>query len=94
MKKDLDALMQARNLDAILVTGPGQHNPAMVYLTGGGHLTNADLIKKCSEKAVLFHGPMERDEAAKTGLQTKDLGDYRMRDLLERLNMPTAARCH
>ncbi len=83
MKKDLDALMQARNLDAILVTGPGQHNPAMVYLTGGGHLTNADLIKKCSEKAVLFHGPMERDEAAKSGLVTKSYSAYPFAELLK-----------
>lgn len=83
MKKDLDALMQARNLDAILVTGPGQHNPAMVYLTGGGHLTNADLIKKRGETAVLFHGPMERDEAAKSGLVTKSYSAYPFAELLK-----------
>jgi len=46
MKSDLDQLMQELDLDVILVTGPAQHNPAMVYLTGGAHLTNADLIKK------------------------------------------------
>ena len=46
MKSDLDALMQAHNLDALLVSGPGKHNPPMVYLTGGGHLTRADLIKR------------------------------------------------
>jgi Xaa-Pro aminopeptidase len=38
--------MQERNLDAVLVTGPAQHNPYMVYMTGGGHLTQADLIKR------------------------------------------------
>ena len=46
MKTDLDALMQENDLDAILITGPAQHNPAMVYMTGGGHLTTADLIKR------------------------------------------------
>ena len=40
MKTDLDSLMQDHNLDAILITGPGQHNPAMYYLTGGAHLTS------------------------------------------------------
>ena len=49
--------MQANQLDALLVTGPGQHNPAMVYLTGGGHLTSADLIKERGEEAVLFYNP-------------------------------------
>jgi Xaa-Pro aminopeptidase len=83
MKTDLDKLMRENNLDAILVTGPAQHNPAMVYLTGGGHLTNADLIKKRGQDAVLFYNPMERDEAAKSGLKTKNLADYKFNDLLE-----------
>lgn len=83
MKSDIDALMQAQNIDAILVTGPAQHNPAMVYFTGGGHLTGADLIKKRGEAPVLFHYPMERGEAAATGLPTRSLGDYRLADLLK-----------
>ncbi|OGO64400.1 MAG: hypothetical protein A2030_00420 [Chloroflexi bacterium RBG_19FT_COMBO_50_10] len=83
MKNDLDALMQTNNLDAILITGPGQHNPAMVYMMGGGHLTNADLVKKRGEGAVLFHYSMERDEAAKSGLKTKNLGEYILADLLK-----------
>lgn len=83
MKKDLDALMQSRGLDAILITGPAQHNPAMYYLTGGGHLTGGDLIKKRGEEPVLFFNPMERDEAAKTGLATKNLADYRFNELLK-----------
>jgi Xaa-Pro aminopeptidase len=82
MKNDLDALMSESDLDAILITGPGQHNPAMVYMTGGGHLTNADLIKKRGEPAVLFHYPMERDEATRSGLKTRNLSDYNYTDLL------------
>lgn len=70
MKKDLDQLMQQFGVDVIFVTGPAQQNPAMVYLTGGGHITTADLIKKRGEPAVLFHAPMEREEAARTGLKT------------------------
>lgn len=86
MKTDLDVLMQEYDLDAILVTGPAQHNPAMVYMTGGGHLTNADLIKKRGEEAVLFYSPMERDEAAKSGLKTKNIAEYNFNDLLQRAN--------
>lgn len=83
MKKDLDALMQANNLDAILITGPGQHNPPMVYMTGMAHLTSADLIKKRGAEPVLFYNPMERDEAAKSGVRTKNLAEYRLNDLLK-----------
>jgi Xaa-Pro aminopeptidase len=83
MKSDLDRIMEAHNLDAMLVTGPAQHNPPMVYLTGGGHLTGGDLVKKRGEAPILFYNPMERDEAAKTGLATRNLGDYRFQDLLK-----------
>lgn len=83
MKRDLDFLMEERELDAILVTGSGQHNPAMVYMMGGGQLLNADLIKKRGEEAVLFHEAIEREEAAKSGLKTKDISDYKPNDLLE-----------
>jgi Xaa-Pro aminopeptidase len=82
MKTDLDSLMLEKDLDAILVTGPGQHNPAMVYMTGGCQLTNADLIKKRGEPPVLFHYPMEREEAGKSGLKTKNLAEYDFNVLL------------
>ena len=89
MKTDLDALMYGNDLDAILITGPGQHNPAMVYMTGGGHITDANLIKKRGEGAVLFHYPMERDEATKSGLKTKNLADYNFTELLNQSNGDT-----
>jgi len=69
MKSDLDALMQARNLEAIIVLGNAEHNPPMYYLTGGGHINKAVLIKKRSEAPVLYCNPMERDEAEKSGLK-------------------------
>ena len=82
MRKDLDTIMNNNNLDAILVLGPAQHNPAMYYFTGGAHLTNAVLIKKRYTDPILFYNSMERDEAAKTGLSTKNLSDYKFNELL------------
>jgi len=83
VKSDIDAMMQANNIDALLVVGPGDHNPGMVYLTGGAHLTGADLIKKRGEPAVLFHASMERDEAAKTGLATRSFSNYPIMEYLK-----------
>ena len=70
MKSDIDALMQAKNLNALLVLGDAEHNPPMTYLVGGGHVSHAVLIKKLNEESLLFCNAMEREEAAKSGLKT------------------------
>lgn len=86
MKSDLDALMQAHQLDALLVLGSAENNPSMYYLTGGGHISGATLIKKRGEQAVLFCNDMERDEAAKTGLMVRSYNTYPWKDLLQEAN--------
>lgn len=68
MKKDLDRLMEAQNLDALVVSGTVNGNPAMYYLTQGAGLTKATVVKKRGEPATLIAGPMEREVAAATGL--------------------------
>jgi len=82
MKTDLDTLLQSYAFDGLLVVGAGDHNPAMMYLTGGGHFTG-ELIKKCGAPPLLFCRMMERDEAAKTGLPTKLIDDYKPIELLK-----------
>jgi Xaa-Pro aminopeptidase len=83
MKNDLDRLMKEHNIDVLLISGNAMHNPAMVYMTGGGHIGDANLIKKRGHDAVLFHNPMERDEAAKTGLKTISYSKYPLQDLVK-----------
>jgi len=83
MKSDLNQILQENDLDGILVVGPAMHNPAMVYLTGGGHITNADLFVKRGQKGILFHGAMERDEAARSGLETRSYSQYPYAELLK-----------
>jgi len=86
MKSDFDALMQKRNLDAIVIFGNAEHNPPMYYFTGGGHVSHATLIKKRGQDAVLFHGDMERDEAARSGLKLIPYSKYDIDDLLKKAN--------
>jgi Xaa-Pro aminopeptidase len=83
MKSDIDILMQTKELDAILVLGNAEHNPPMYYLTGGGHVSGATLIKKRGKEAVLFHQDMERGEAAKSGLKCISYSTYPYEDLLK-----------
>lgn len=84
MKADLDRYLKENQAAALWVTGPAQHNPAMVYMTGGGHMTQADVIKIAGQDPLLCHAPMERDEAANTGLKTLNYNKY---PLVERLKL-------
>lgn len=83
MKSDLDQLLIDHQADALWITGPAQHNPAMVYLTGGGHMTQADIIKPVGRPATLCHAPMERDEAARTGLKTLNYSRFPLKERLQ-----------
>ena len=73
MKSDLDALMKAAKLDAVVVLGSAEYNPAMYYFTGSAHVTDAALFKKTGQPPVLYCNAMERAEAAKSGMQVKPL---------------------
>jgi len=55
----------------------------MYYMTGGGHVSNATLVKKLGEEAVLYCNDMERDEAARSGLQVELYSKYPFSKLLE-----------
>jgi Xaa-Pro aminopeptidase len=83
MKSDLDTLMQDKKLDAIFVVGNATHNPPMYYLTGGGHVSAATLIKQRGQPSVLFCNDMEREEAAKSGLQCISYSSYPYDKLLK-----------
>jgi len=86
MKSDLDALMKARNVDAILIFGDAEYNPPMYYFVGGGHVSGALLIKKVGEEPVLFHNDMEREEAAKSGLNTVSFGKFSAAEFMQEAN--------
>ena len=83
MKSELDDLMKARDLDGLVVVGNAEHNPPMTYLTGGGHVNHAVLVKKRGAEAVLFCSQMEREEAAKSGLKVSPMVFAPMRELLK-----------
>lgn len=67
MRDDLDALMAARDLDAMLVQGKVLGNPPLMYMLKGAHMTQALVIKRRDEEPRLIVGPMERDSASTVG---------------------------
>ena len=86
MKNDLDTLMLTKKLDAILVFGNAENNPPMTYLTGGGHVTAATLVKKYGEPPTIFCNAMERDEAAKSKLKVRLFDEFPLQELLKGTN--------
>ena len=83
MKSDIDALMGEKNLDAIMIIGNTENNPPMYYMTGGGHVSGATLLKKRGGEAVLYCKDMERDEAAKSGLKVELYSKYPYKELMQ-----------
>ena len=92
MKNDLENLMKQYGIDALWISGPTQHNPAMVYMTGKAHVTDADLFVMPGKTPFLCHNPMEREEAAKSGFQLINFAKYNYKALLNEANnnIPTA----
>lgn len=87
MKSDLDELMAARDLDALLVMGDASGNAVMNYLTGGAPLERALVVKRRGGPLTLIHGSMERDTAAETGLVLVDRDkQYNRYELLKEHN--------
>ncbi len=83
MKNQINSFMEAKNIDVLLIVGPAQHNPLMTYFTGNVHVSDADLIIKRGEDPVLFCYPMEREEAAKTGLKTVSYNKYPLETMVK-----------
>ena len=83
MKSDLDHLMQQNSVDALFITGAAMYNPSMVYMTGGGHVSDAFLFKKLGQDPVIFAGMMEREEAAKSGYEVRLFSEFPYKSLLE-----------
>lgn len=71
MRSDLDRLLEEAGIDGLWITGGMSANAAARYFIGGAHLTVIDIIKPAGRKAALYHGPMEREEAAATGLEVR-----------------------
>jgi len=73
VKRDIDALMKERGLDAAVILQGEHPSPTFRYLTGLRAHMNGIVVWRPGRKPFLLHHAMERDSAAGTGF---DLGDY------------------
>jgi len=76
MLADLDVLLAARGIDAAVVPMHEAMHPSFRWLTRGAAVTRGYAIKLRGREPVLVSYPMERDEAAATGLATHSVHDF------------------
>jgi Xaa-Pro aminopeptidase len=76
MVSDLDTLMRARGIDAVIVPMHESAHAAFRWISRGAKVTRGYAIKLVDRPTLLLAYPMERDEAAATGLQTRLIHDF------------------
>jgi Xaa-Pro aminopeptidase len=84
MKSDLDRLMTARDLQALIVAGGHGHNAPRDYLTNSAHITGGLVIKKRGDAPVMVVNAMEVEEADKSGLTVYTMYDLGWAELVEK----------
>jgi len=76
MLSDFDPLLLARGIDAAIVPLHESMHPAFRWITRGAKVTRGYVVKLQGRKPVLIAYPMERDEAAATGVATRLVHEF------------------
>lgn len=76
MLSDLDKLMEARGIDTVIVPMHEAMHPSFRWLSRAAKITLGYAIKLRGREPVLVTYPMERDEAAATGLEVHLAYDF------------------
>jgi Xaa-Pro aminopeptidase len=91
MLADLDQLMRVRAIDTLLVPMHEVLHPAFRWITRGAKVTKGYAVKRAGEAPLLVSYPMERDEAAATGLATRLVHDFDYDRIFKSAPNPVAA---
>ena len=76
MLRDLDPLMSARSIDTVIVPMHEAMHSSFRWLSRGAKVTRGYAIKLAGREPVLVTYPMERDEAAATGLAVRLANEF------------------
>ena len=76
MLSDLDSLMQARGIGAVIVPMHEAMHPSFRWLTRGAKVTKGYAVKVAGRPPLLLAYPMERDEAAATGVEMRLVHEF------------------
>jgi len=76
MLRDLDSLMHARGIDAVVVPMHEAMHSSFRWLARGAKVTRGYAVKLPGREPILVTYPMEREEAAATGLEVHLVHEY------------------
>ncbi len=76
MLQDLDQLMRSRGIDAVIVPMHEALHPSFRWLSRGAKVTRGYAIKPLDRDPLLVTYPMERGEAAATGLTVRLASEF------------------
>ena len=76
MFSDLDTLLRERGIEAAIVPMHENLHPSFRWITRGAMVTRGYAIKLAGREPLLVSYPMERDEAAATGLETRLVHEF------------------
>jgi Xaa-Pro aminopeptidase len=91
MLKDLDKLLTDRAIEAVIVPMHEAMHPSFRWLTRGAKVTKGYAIKVAGAAPILVSYPMERDEAAATGLTTRLVHEFDYDRIFKSAENPAAA---
>lgn len=91
MLSDLDRLMRERRIDAVLVPMHEAMHPSFRWLARGAKVTRGYAIKPAGRAPVLVTYPMERDEAAASGLEVRLAHEFDHDRIFRTATSPAAA---
>jgi len=91
MKQDLDSLLEERGLDALVVAGKMNGNPALHYMANGAKVIRGHVIKKRGAEPVFLCPPIDREVAAASGLAVVTTNKYDYEGILREKPDPMAA---
>lgn len=94
MKSDLDQLIRARQFSAIVVFAGEDHSPHLEYLIGHAGITRGAAIKVPDQAPILVVGPMEIEEAARTGLAVHSLYEFDLDEIQQQHDDELTAQAH
>jgi Xaa-Pro aminopeptidase len=76
MRSDLQRILREREIGALLVPLHELQHPAFRWISRGAQVTRGYAIARPDRDPILLSYPMEREEAAATGLETRPVHDF------------------